>query len=198
MRRSFLALAFVAVISAPSSAQHGGAIALLSTTPPREASQFDFLVGEWALTSVQRYAGLAGMIHGGPKMTGTWKAHRAFDGYGIEDELRLAVESGNPVLFAAATRAFDADARHWIVSTLDVYRTRMSPSVAEWKDGKMVVTTAGDAAPAQKGAAMTRLRFFDITPSGFTAWQDRSSDGGKTWDEGRLRIQAKRTRPAPR
>lgn len=196
MRHPLFAFALLAVLSGPSAAQHGGGgggIAVPSTTPPREAGQFDFLVGDWALTAVQRYAGLAGMIHGGPKMTGTWKAHRAFDGFGIEDELRLADESGNPVLYASAVRTFDADARHWIVSTLDVYHTRMTPSTAEWKDGKMVVSTATDG-----GKSLTRLRFFDITPNSFTAWQDRSSDGGKTWDEGRLRIQAKRVRPGTR
>jgi hypothetical protein len=196
MRRSIAAVAIllIACLPAASHAQRGGGtIALPNTTPPHEAGQFDFLAGEWSLAAVQRYPGLAGMIHGGPKMTGTWKARRAFDGFGVEDELRLYDTSGNPVLFASAARVFDAADHRWTVSSLDVYRGRFSPSSAEWQDGKMVVTTqpTGEAGKT----SMTRLRFFDIKPSSFKAWQDRSNDGGKTWEEGRLRIDAKRTKP---
>lgn len=192
MRRSFIAIALSIALPATAIAQHA-AIAVPSTTPPREATQFDFLNGDWTLSAVQRYAGLAGMIHGGPKMTGTWKARRAFDGFGVEDELRLFDTSGNPVMFSTAMRVFDATDHHWTVSSLDVYRTHFSTSTAEWQDGKMIVTTQ-PTDPAAK-ASMTRLRFFDIKPTSFTAWQDKSTDGGKTWDEGRLRIEAKRKAP---
>ena len=40
--------------------------------------------------------------------------------------------------------------------------------------------------------ALVRSRFQDITPNSFNWQQDRSSDNGKTWTEGTLRIEARR------
>src|SRR5262245_40799697 len=69
-------------------AQHsatGGSRPALS--PAREASQFDFLVGQWELVVTPKVNSLAAKIHGAPTFLGTWKAWRAVDGFGVEDEL---------------------------------------------------------------------------------------------------------------
>ncbi len=39
---------------------------------------------------------------------------------------------------------------------------------------------------------MTRTRYYDITADAFRMQQDRSTDNGKTWEEGVLTIDAKR------
>jgi len=39
---------------------------------------------------------------------------------------------------------------------------------------------------------VTRTRVYDITPSTFKFQQDRSDDGGKSWKEGTLKIEARR------
>ncbi|HEY0779818.1 MAG TPA: hypothetical protein VGD56_17765, partial [Gemmatirosa sp.] len=40
-----------------------------------------------------------------------------------------------------------------------------------------------------------RIRYFRIRPDGFSWTGDRSTDGGRTWDAGYLRLAAKRVGP---
>ena len=183
-----LALLVVAPHVAP--AQHGGSASPIASAAPREATQFDFLVGQWELVAQPKASGLAARIHGVPKLRGTLKAWRAFDGWGIEDELRLTDESGNPRLLSHQMRIYDVNARRWNNSVLDVYRTAFSMSTSEWRDGRMLVSARGTD---QDGRAyVARIRFFDITPTRFRYQIDRSFDNEKSWAEGVMKIEAKR------
>ncbi|HXV87311.1 MAG TPA: hypothetical protein VD793_11450, partial [Gemmatimonadales bacterium] len=157
---------------------------------PPEAAQFDFLVGHWEVEARPRATGLAQRIHGAPRILGTWKAWRALDGFGIEDELRLLDGSGNPISLSYAIRAFDPTARKWTQTTLDVYRGRFTPAEGEWRNGEMHVTSRGTDPEGQ--AYVARTRFFDITPTGFRFQQDRSTDNGRTWTDAVLRMEVKR------
>ncbi len=161
---------------------------------PTAATEFDFLIGQWELTVQPKVSSLAARIHGAPKLLGTWKAWRAFDGFGIEDELRIVDGSGNPNSLNHAVRIYDAAARRWAISGLDVYRARFTTATGEWKDGQMHL--AGKGTDAEGTVYLTRTRFIDITPSRFRMVQDRSTDDGRTWTEGVLRIDAKRVAPA--
>jgi hypothetical protein len=161
------------------------------SSPPGEARQFDFLIGQWALVATPRTTGLAARIHGSPKLAGTWKAWRGFDGWGIEDELRLTDASGNPLAFIHAVRVYGVTARHWTGSSLDVYRGVFGNTVGEWQDGQLVVTSHGTDADGK--AFLTRSRYFEIQPNSFRFQQDRSYDEGRSWTEGQLKIEAKRT-----
>jgi hypothetical protein len=69
-------------------------------------------------------------------------------------------------------------------------RGRFTSAGAEWRDGAMVVTSQ-DTDPEGR-PALLRTRFHGITATGFRVQQDRSLDGGRTWNEGVLRIEAKR------
>ncbi len=174
---------------ASASAQHGAGNQPAPTAPP-EARQHDFLIGQWELVVKVRAVGLAQKIHGTPRLVGTWKAWRAFDGFGIEDELRITDEAGNPVSLSHAMRFYDRAARTWSLATLDVYRAKLSNATAEWKEGRMSQSSRGTD---QEGKpVLFRSRFSDITPTTFRWQQDRSSDDGKSWAEGTLRIEAKR------
>ena len=187
-------LVLAAIIAAPiaAAAQHAGGSPAPSTVAPREASQFDFLVGQWQLEVRPAVSSLAAKIHGVPKLIGTWKAWRAVDGFGIEDELRISDESGNPKTLAHAVRVYDAVRRHWTTSTLDVYRAAFGTSTGEWAENQMTATLRGTDTDGRP--SMTRTRFSDITPTSFRFIQERSADDGRTWTE-TLRIQAKRTAP---
>lgn len=188
-RATLLALVLAAPAAVP--AQHGAGSAAPSRTAPREASQYDFLVGEWELEVRVPASGLAQRLHGAPKLVGTWKAWRALDGWGIEDELRITDAAGNPSGFTQSVRVYDAAARRWTISSLDVYSARFATVTAEWRDGAMHLTSKGtdrDGKPY-----LSRTRIYDITPTSFRLQQDRSFDDGRKWSEGTLRIEAKRT-----
>jgi hypothetical protein len=183
------ALALMAALALPAAAVAQHAAPNLSAVPPREATQFDFLVGEWSLVVHPPVSTLVAKLHGIANLSGTWKAWRAFDGWGIEDELRIVDASGNPHAFVHAMRVYDVPARHWTASTLDVYASRFGSSMAEWKDGEMTVTSHGMTADGKPTVA--RTRFYDITPAAFEYQQEQSTDGGRTWTT-TLRMEAKR------
>jgi hypothetical protein len=195
MRSRLLVASFALVVFPPCiSAQHAGGGAPRAVTAPREATQFDFLIGQWELTVRPKATSLATKIHGVPKLLGTWKAWRAFDGWGIEDELRIMDASGNSMSLAHAMRFYDATARQWLTTLLDVYRGKFSTSTATWNGTEMTVTSRGTD---QEGKpVVVRTRFFDITASAFRYQQDRSLDDGKSWDERTLTIDAKRVAAA--
>jgi len=189
MLRSILAFLPLFAFPAIAAAQHGHS-APPAPTAPREATQFDFLVGQWEIVAQPYVAGLAAKIHGSPKFPGVWKAWRGLDGFGIEDEVRLTDESGNPRALTHTLRIFDATAKRWNISSLDVYRSNFTTANAEWRDGQMHVSSQGTD---QEGKAyVSRARFHDITPNSFRLQQDRSYDAGRTWTEAFLKIEAKR------
>lgn len=172
-------------------AQHGGASASLpASAAPSEAAQFDFLVGQWELEVTPKVSGLGAMIHGAPRLVGSWKAWRSFDGYGVDDELRIFDASGNPTSLNHTLRIFDSKTKRWLIAGLDVYRTRFGSSSGQWQDGEMRIEGSGQTAEGKP--MLTRTRFTDITPERFKVRQDRSTDNGATWDEGALTVVAKR------
>lgn len=182
----------IALLSVPAvvGAQHTAAAPAPAPSAPPEARQHDFLVGQWDLIVKVPATSLATRIHGMPKLVGTWKAWRAFDGYGIEDELRITDAAGNPMNLTHSLRFYDRTSRRWTVTALDVYRGKVTTLTATWAEGRMHQESKG---VDQDGKAyLSRARFSDITPSGFTFQQDRSPDDGKTWKENTLVIEAKR------
>jgi hypothetical protein len=198
MRVATILLASASLTFAPTvRAQHGAAPARVSTNAPSEASQFAFLVGQWELTVTPKAANLGQRIHGTPKLSGTWRGWRAFDGFGVEDEMRIVDGSGNPMSLLTTLRTYDPAQRRWTQVSLDPYRARFTPATGEWRDGEMVVRSTGrdtDGSPY-----VQRTRFYDITADGFKYQADRSTDGERTWDEAVLRIEARRvSATAPR
>lgn len=183
MHRRHLVLTALAALVLPAAAQ--------TLTAPREAAQFDFLIGQWDLEVTPKVSGLAAALHGTPKLVGSWKAWRAFDGFGIEDELRIVDSSGNPASLNHALRVYDAKTKRWTIAVLDVYRARIGNSSAQWQDGEMRSTGTGTTPDGKP--SLTRSRFHDIGPDRFKLRQDRSIDDGASWDDGVLVISAKRS-----
>ena len=191
--RAFAALV-VLLLPSVSVAQHGGNDAPPPPVAPKEGTQFEFLVGQWELVGRPLAATLAQRLHGVSKLPGTWKAWRALDGWGIEDELRQIDASGNPVLLSHTVRYFDGAARRWSVSAVDVYKGVVSSSTAEWRGGEMIVSGRGTESDGR--AYLSRAIFSKITSTSFTYRLDRSHDNGKKWTEGITRIEAKRVAAA--
>jgi hypothetical protein len=193
MNRSTIILFALLTFPAAALAQHGGG-ASPPPVAPREASQFDFLTGEWALVVRPKVSGLAARIHGAPRLEGTWRAWRAFDGWGIEDELRIVDAGGTTRALTHTMRIYDPTTQHWTSTSLDVTRARFQAASAEWQGGRMQSTSRGTD---QEGRpVLTRTRFTDITPTSFRFQQDRSVDDGTTWEDAILTIEARRTASA--
>jgi hypothetical protein len=186
-----LASAATLLMPARARAQHGNtAVAASTPVAPKEGTQFDFLVGQWEVTAKPKAVTLAQRIHGVPKVVGTWKAWRALDGWGVEDEVRLTDGSGNPLLLSHAVRYFDAAAHRWSVNTIDVYKNIRAQSSADWRNGEMQVSGSGTDENGK--AYLSRATFSKITPAAFSYRIDRSFDGGKTWTEGVTTMDARR------
>jgi hypothetical protein len=171
-------------------AQHDAGGAPPVARAPREASQYDFLQGQWSLVIMPKVSGLVARIHGVPKLHGSWKGSRALDGWGMEDELRIVDDAGNPIAYSHFVRIYDADAKHWIVNAIDVYRQKATTYTAQLQGSEMLSVAEG-LDPEGK-PYRTRTHITDITASGFHFSQDISHDGGATWDEGHLVMDAKR------
>lgn len=170
-------------------AQHD-APAPASANAPAETKQFDFLLGQWELEVHPKVSGLAAMIHGTPKLVGTWKAWRALDGLAIEDEMRIVDASGNPLSLTRALRVYAKSDARWRTSGVDAYRGRVSTSSGTMQGAEMHLD--GQSIDSQDKPTLTRTRYYDITADSFRMLQDRSSDNGQTWEEGVLSIDAKR------
>jgi hypothetical protein len=192
MNVRILSLLFATAL-APSAllAQHeAGADPSSAARPPREATQYDFLVGEWTLAITPKVSGLVARLHGVPRVRGSWKGTRALDGWGVEDELRIVDESGNPIAYTHFVRIYDPRARHWIVTAIDVRRQLVTTYAAQLQ-GKEMLSTSEGIDPAGK-PYRSRTHITDISATGFHFSQDISHDGGATWDEGHLVMDARR------
>lgn len=187
---SLILMLVLALPNAGFAQQHGSGGAAPPTSAPAEAKQFDFLIGQWELEVKPKVNSLAAMIHGAPKLVGSWKAWRGFDGFGVEDELRIVDASGNPMSLNQALRVYDRNQNRWTIVGLDVYRARVSNSTAQWQGGEMRLD--GNGTDSEGKPFLSRTRYFGITPDAFRMQQDHSSDNGQTWDEATLVIEAKR------
>lgn len=190
--RTMVPVLALMAVPAAALAQHEGSLPV--RTAPAQSTQYDFLLGEWELNVTPKATGLAARLHGVQPMAGIWKAWRAFDGWGIEDELRIMDRSGNPISLTHTLRGFNATGKKWVQTAFNVYRGEFTSATAQWSRAEMVVESRGTDAEGR--AYVARMRFVDIKPAAFTVRQDRSVDGGKTWDRDVLVIQAKRTGPA--
>ena len=196
MKAHLLALILLLACPLAAVAQHD-APAPTAANAPAETRQFDFLLGQWELEVHPKVSGLAAMIHGTPKLVGTWKAWRAFDGFGIDDELRIVDASGNPMSLTHAMRVYSASENRWTATTMDVYRGRAAISNGAMQGSEIVMN--GTGTDPEGKPTLTRARYTDITPDAFRVQQDRSADNGQTWDEAVLVIVAKRvSATAPR
>lgn len=189
MLRSLI-VSLVLLAASPATAQRAAPV---DADAPPEARQFDFLVGEWRVDVRPKVSGLAAMVHGAPRLVGTWKAWPEFDGFGVEDELRIVDASGNPASLSRTQRMWSRSEQRWIVAGMDVYRGRMS-SARGRRDGDALLVEASGTDPDGKPYAV-RTRFTGITADAFELVQDRSADGGRTWDEGVLEMSATRVAP---
>jgi hypothetical protein len=190
--RRFLVVLSMFLGAARVQAQHG-ASPPPNRVAPATASQFAFLVGQWELVVKPAATTLGQRVHGVQELTGLWKCWRAFDGWGVEDELRITDRSGNPVSLTHAMRFHDPKTSTWRITTLDVYRGLFNQSAAQLRNGEMTVVSRGTGSDGK--AYLSRGRYTNVERDSFRFVQERSLDNGRSW-KANLTIDAKRVAAA--
>lgn len=188
-RMSCLCL-IVPLTIAGTSAAHAAGVANGANVAAPEARQFDFLVGQWQVSGEVKASGPMALIHGQPKLAGTWKAWRTADGLGVEDDLMLTDRSGTPLSNVHFNRSFSREANQWVITGRDAYKGALPPATARRHADEMLMTSSGttpDGKPYRN-----RTHYQAITPAGFRMVQDRSYDEGKTWDTEAIRLDVRR------
>jgi len=191
MRRLLhLLLLLIPLLVVPALAQHGAAPAATRAAPG--AAQLDFLVGEWALELSPKASSLGALIHGAPKLMGSWKVWRNWDGRGIDDELRVFDAAGTLLSLTHSLRVYDPAGKRWLVHTLDVPRARLTSSSGVFENGELRLQSLPGSLGLDGKPQLTRTRIDEIAADRFRLRQDRSADNGASWEEGVLTIMAKR------
>jgi hypothetical protein len=143
---------------------------------PKQASQFDFLLGEWNARSMRFHPD--GSEIGG--YAGTWCARRLHDARIILDEFTARTDDGTEISYMATLRTYSTATERWEMTFLIAHQPQLITSFSGFfEDGEMKLTGSGRTAAGQ--SVLARVRFFDIGPTSFQ-WENRVSlDGGATW-----------------
>ena len=127
---------------------------------PAEAKQFDFLLGQWELEVHPKVSSLAAMIHGTPKLVGTWKAWRLPDPVASRTKCALST-LGQPAILESLATHLRSDARRWKISgarSRQGTHGRSDRAMAERRDA------ARRKLQRCERQTLTRTRYYDITP----------------------------------
>lgn len=143
---------------------------------PPEASQFDFLLGEWDARTT-RYRADGSEIAGYP---GTWRARHLHEGRILLDEFTARLDDGSELSFMATLRTFSSATKRWEMMFLIAHQPQLITSFSGvFEEGEMRLDGSGKTLSGDP--VVSRVRFFDITSESFE-WENRVSlDGGATW-----------------
>lgn len=172
-------LTAVAVASLSSSARSGAA-----SEHTGGLGDFDYLLGEWSFTSVSREFG---------QNAGVWTAVR-LEGGSILDEYRVVGDSGQTWYHSVTLRAYNARTQQWDLVSVEGESGLMNVGTARRVGSEMHIEQRFGMQTERP--TILRIRYHNIRPDGFSWTADRSRDGGKTWIERDLQIEARRVGPA--
>lgn len=146
---------------------------------------FDYLLGDWAFTSVSKEFGTN---------QGVWSAVRMVEGGEILDEYRIVGDSGQTWYVTNTLRVFNAALDQWELVSVEQGTGLQNLGTAHKVGSEMHIQQRfGVGGPRP---SLWRIRYQDIKPDRFSWTADRSLDEGKTWDLNHLQIQARRKGPA--
>jgi hypothetical protein len=153
----------------------------LKTSLELHRHEFDYLLGDWEFTAVNRDGGFRGR----------WTAVRLPETGQIMDEFRIVSNSGDTLFVSTTLRAYNAVLNRWELVSMDNRGTGLQNFGTAHQDGKemLIEQTFGSGTPT---AWTSRIRYYNILPNQFSWISDRSLDGGKTWVKDFQRIEARR------
>jgi hypothetical protein len=146
---------------------------------------FDYLLGDWAFTSVSHEYGTGG---------GYWSAVRLAEGAQVLDEYRVVGDSGETYYASSTLRAYNAVLDQWELVSAESGTGLQNMGTGHRVGAEMHLEQRfGAMSPTP---SIWRIRYYDIRPDRFSWAGDRSTDDGRTWDKDFLRIEARRIGPA--
>lgn len=155
---------------------------------PPQFRQFAFLIGEWRFTATARSPD--GQTFA---FVGEWLGTFILDGRVIADEFRMRDIDGTLIMLGMNFRQYDASRDRWVMRWLDATAARWLELGPDQLGGVHVsdagITFKVEFAPGE----LHRITFRDIDANRFTWQADRSMDGGKTWEDEIMTIEATRT-----
>lgn len=148
-------------------------------------SDFDYLLGDWEFTAVNRQYGA---------MRGYWSAVRLAEGGQILDEYRIVGDKGETYYSTTTLRAYNAARDQWELISMDQGSGLQNFGTGHREGGEMLIEQKfGVTSP---NPSLWRIRYHDIQPDRFLWNADRSADAGKTWDKDFQKIEAHRIGPS--
>jgi hypothetical protein len=146
---------------------------------------FDYLLGEWAFTSVSKEYG---------KGRGFWTAVRVGENAEILDEYRVVGDNDETYYVSSTLRAYNASLDQWELIATDGGTGLRDFGSARRVGEEMHIEQRFGVMTEQP--SLWRIRYYDIQTDRFSWTADRSVDGGKTWVKEFLTIEARRIGPA--
>lgn len=147
-------------------------------------NDFDYLLGDWEFTADSKQWG---------KHMGRWSAVKLDDGQ-ILDEYRVLGDKGETYHVTTTLRNYNKYLEHWELVGADNGAGLRDLGIATRKGDEMHIEQTFGA--SSDTPSLWRIRYSGIRPDRFSWSADVSKDGGKTWVEKHLVIEAKRIGPA--
>lgn len=155
-------------------------------SPAARPGDFDYLLGDWRFTGVSKRWGRLG---------GVWSAVRLATGDGthVLDEYRVLGDSGRTIFASTTLRVLNRPADRWELVTVAPGTGVADRGTARRVGDEMHVEQVFNVAAGTP--EQWRIRYSHIRPDSFSWTGDRSTDGGRTWDAGYLRLEVTRVGP---
>jgi hypothetical protein len=154
---------------------------------PKELDVFSFLIGTWEGKGKTKLED--GKV---AEYTVTWIGRYILDGTAIADECHGPAPDGSPYL-GINLRQYDPNRKTWIVEYLNVSGSFLRKLV----DRRLgSVTVRGRSVTvASESPGMSYRELYDVEDGGNWVFRaDRSTDGGKTWNEVQAEIRFQRVK----
>lgn len=147
-------------------------------------NDFDYLLGDWEFNADDKQWG---------KYIGRWSAIKLEDGQ-ILDEFRVLGDKGETYHITMTVRNYNKHHGRWELLGIDGGSGLRDIGTAIRKGDEMHIDQTYGASTDKP--TQWRIRYYNIKPNTFSWTADITKDGGKTWIEKHLVIEAKRIGPA--
>ncbi len=147
---------------------------------------FDYLLGDWEYTAVRK------MPDGPQKFRGYWSALKLADGQ-VLDEYRVVSDEGETWYVTTTLRNYNPFQDRWELIGANEGSGLLDFGTARREGGEVRIEQSFGVASGEP--SVLRIRYYDIQKDRFSWTADRSADGGKTWLEGFMQIEARRIGP---